>query len=49
MKRKLRIVRIVEEYFAPYSHVLSDEDLEYVMDFVKVILIKKGKYKPRIR
>ncbi len=45
MKHKLRIVRITEEYFTPYGRVLSDDDLDFVMEFVKVLLITRKFYK----
>lgn len=46
MKKDTRIARIVNSYFAPYSHVITNEDFEYVMEFVKVLLMSKGLFNP---
>lgn len=44
--RLTRIQRIVGEYFMPYNGTIDEDDLNYVMEFLKVMLMKKGKYVP---
>jgi hypothetical protein len=45
-KPRTRMERIVAEYFAPYNRTITNDDLDFVMEFVKVVLIKAKRYKP---
>jgi hypothetical protein len=40
-----RIEQIVRQYFVAYNRTVSDDEMDYVMDFLKVLLIKQGRYK----
>ena len=43
-KPNTRIERIVREYFEPYNATIMPDDLDYVMDFLKV-MIQMGRKK----
>ncbi len=40
-KPPLRIRKIVENYFLPYNRTIGNDDLDFVMEFLRVWLIKK--------
>ncbi len=43
---KTRIIQIVNDYYAPYNRTLAPGDIEYIMEFLKVMLMTKGLFKP---
>jgi hypothetical protein len=45
--KETRIEQIVNDYFVPHGHQLNPGDIEYIMEFLKVMLMKKGLFKPR--
>jgi hypothetical protein len=47
MTKETRIERIVNEWYAPYNRTISGKDLDHVMEFLKVMLMSLGKFKPR--
>jgi hypothetical protein len=44
-----RLQQIAYAYFAPYNRTLDDGEIDYVMEFIRVLLIKQGKWKPGCR
>lgn len=45
--KETRIEQIVNDYFVSYGRQFNPGDIDYIMEFLKVMLMKKGRFKPR--